>query len=294
MIVNPTAGRRRRWRIRATIAELERLGAAVIVATTSKPGEAEHFAARADQREHDLLVIAGGDGSINEAITGLGPAAPPLGILPAGTANVVAAEIGMSATPGAIARTLLNGPARTIGLGRANGRRFLTMVGAGLDAKVVAALRPELKRWFGKGAYVLETANQIMRLHAPCYHITLDGTALSEAAAIVVNGRFYAGRHPLAPAGSLAEPGLFACLFNRADRMAAVGYGLALITDRLPAHPAIRLLPAGRMRIEGVPGEPVQLDGDIRTTLPLDIEAEPDAIELVFPEIPVRQAPRDP
>jgi diacylglycerol kinase family enzyme len=161
MIVNPTAGRRRRWRIRATIAELERLGAAVIVATTSKPGEAEHFAARADQREHDLLVIAGGDGSINEAITGLGPAAPPLGILPAGTANVVAAEIGMSATPGAIARTLLNGPARTIGLGRANGRRFLTMVGAGLDAKVVAALRPELKRWFGEGAYVLETPLQL-------------------------------------------------------------------------------------------------------------------------------------
>ena len=86
---------------------------------------------------YDVLVVAGGDGTINEAVNGLRDARLPLAIVPLGTANVLAAEIGMATDPRTVARTIALGRPRPISVGVANGRRFLLMAGTGFDAHVV-------------------------------------------------------------------------------------------------------------------------------------------------------------
>ena len=103
------------------------------------------------------MVVAGGDGTVNETINGLARSGLPLALIPLGTANVLAAEIGLQTDPAAVARCVAFGQPRPIALGAANGRRFILMAGAGFDANVVAGVSVPMKRWLGKGAYILSS-----------------------------------------------------------------------------------------------------------------------------------------
>src|SRR5262249_60700955 len=150
-----------------------------------------------------LLVIAGGGGTINEAVNGLlsrgGGAASPLALVPLGTANVLANEIGLVTAPAAVARTIARGAAVRAYVGIANGRCFTAMAGAGFDAHVVAHVSLRLKRLLGKGAYVLESLRQLWRFPFPRYRVTIDGQSYDAASVIVAKGHYYGGRHLRAP-----------------------------------------------------------------------------------------------
>ena len=269
---------------------LDRLAAhgyGVTLEETEAAGHAEHLAAAADPARVDLVVAAGGDGTINEVINGLATVPLPLAIAPLGTANVLAAEIGLATDPGAVAATIAWGEARPIALGLANGRRFVMMAGAGFDAHVVREVSVPLKRWLGKGAYVAASLHQLFVYPFPSYRVRVDGAEWRAASVIVANGRFYAGRHVAAPGADLARPGLEVCLFERRGRLATIGYGLALLAGRLPQLASYRIIGgARRVEIAGRPGEPVQGDGDLMTEIDVAIEVLPDALRLVFPPGP--------
>ena len=262
---------------------LRKLGCQACVRETAGPGDAERFAAAADPDRYDLLVVAGGDGTVNEAINGLGDLRLPLAILPLGTANVLAHEIGLAIDPNSIAAAIAHGAPRPVTLGAANGRRFILMAGAGFDAHVVATVRTPVKRWLGKGAYVLAMLRQLLAYGFPTYQVSIDGAVRQAGSVLVANARFYAGRFVAAPAADLQVPTFEVCLFERSGRLAAIGYALALFTGLLPRLASYRILPATRIQIEGTAGEPVQADGDIIATLPARIEVLPQALELVFP-----------
>jgi YegS/Rv2252/BmrU family lipid kinase len=283
IIFNPTAGLRRRRRLEAVLRRLHDHACQVTVLETTAPGDAERFAAAVDPERYDLLVVAGGDGTVNEAINGLGDARLPLAILPLGTANVLAAEIGLALDPATVAAAIAHGRPRPITLGAANGRRFVLMAGAGFDAHVVKTVSTPVKRWLGKGAYALAMLRQLFAYGYPRYQVALDGKVHQAGSVLVANARFYAGRFLTAPAANLQSPGFQVCLFERSGRLAAIGYALALFTGRLPRLPSYRMLAAGQVQIQGPPGEPVQADGDIVATLPARIEALPAALELVYP-----------
>jgi diacylglycerol kinase family enzyme len=157
IIFNPAAGWRRRQRLAPVLAQLGEHGCAFVVRETQAPGDAERFAAEVDPEAFDLVVVAGGDGTVNETINGLARSGLPLALIPLGTANVLAAEIGLGPDPAAVARCVALGQPRPIALGAAAGRRFILMAGAGFDAHVVAGVSVPMKRWLGKGAYVLST-----------------------------------------------------------------------------------------------------------------------------------------
>src|SRR5260370_5334592 len=151
VIYNPTAGSRARRRLAGWIACLERLGAAVSLRETTAPRHAEALARTADPASVDAVVAAGGDGTINEAVNGLAGSPLPLGILPLGTANVLAGEIGLPRQAMALARILAFAPARPVWPGEAMvngagaGRRFLVLAGGGAHPGVgrTAAPPPE-------------------------------------------------------------------------------------------------------------------------------------------------------
>jgi YegS/Rv2252/BmrU family lipid kinase len=286
VIYNPTAGPRRRRRFAAGLALLSAAGAVARVLATERRGDAERFAAAAaSDGSADAIVAAGGDGTINEVINGMAGSGLPLGLMPLGTANVLAAELGIAVNPGAVAGAIAGGAVRRIHLGRCNGRYFVMMAGVGLDAHVVAAIKPRLKRAFGKLAYVAEGLNQIARLAPVRYRVTIDGVAADAATVIVANGRFYGGRYVVAAAADLGLPVLHACLFGRAGRVAALGYSVAMLFDRLQhlPEPDLAVRPGTRILIDGPAGDPIQGDGDVIGRLPAVIELAPSTLDVFVP-----------
>jgi diacylglycerol kinase (ATP) len=282
IIFNPTAGGRRRRRFEAVLAELRRLGCAPTICETARRGDAEQLAASADPTRYDALVVAGGDGTINEAVNGL-RADLPLAIVPLGTANVLAAEIGLPTDPDAVARTIALGRPQPISVGTANGRRFILMAGTGFDAHVVRTVDLGLKRWLGKGAYALSILRQLLAFGFPEYLVRIDGQTWRAASVLVANAHYYGGRFVCAPAADLRTPTLEVCLFERRGRVSAIGYALAMLTGRLPKLRSYRIVTADKVQISGGEGEPVQGDGDIITHLDATIEVVPEAISLLYP-----------
>ena len=167
IIFNPAAGWRRRQRLAPVLTRLREHGCALVVRETQGPGDAERFAAEVDPDAFDIVVAAGGDGTVNETINGLARSGLPLGLIPLGTANVLAAEIGLRTDPASLARCLVFGEPRPIALGAANGRRFILMAGAGFDAQVVAGVSVPMKRWLGKGAMFCQRCISCWSLPSP-------------------------------------------------------------------------------------------------------------------------------
>ena len=283
IILNPAAGLRRPQRLARVTRHLEAAGCEFTIERTQAPGHATRLAAAARAHDVDAVVAAGGDGTINEVVNGLADPRLPLGIVPLGTANVLAAEIGLPVEAEAVTQTLLEGTTSPIALGSINGRRFMAMVGAGFDAHVVNEVSLPLKRWLGKGAYVLATLDQMLRFRFPSYRVTIDGVTHEVASVVVANGRYYAGRHLCAPEGDLEAPDLQVCLFQRRGALGVATYGLALLGGRLPRLESVTIVPAKRLVIDGPAGDPVQVDGDVGATLPAEIEIQPGALCLIRP-----------
>ncbi len=280
VIFNPTAGRRRS----RALAEAMRLLESRVELThrrTGAPGDAEAFARATPQGV--IALVAGGDGTANEVANGLLAAGGgEMAILPLGTANVLAAELGIVSIAGA-ADAAANGPLLTCRPGLANGRGFLLMAGVGFDAHVVANVSPRLKRLFGKGAYVVETLRQLARFSFPRYRVTVDGTAYDAASVIVARGHFYGGRFVVAPEAGLESDELHVCLFHRGGRLQTILYAVALAAGRLHRSRHVKIIKARKITIEGPPGDPVQGDGDLIGRLPVTIELSPISIGLRRP-----------
>src|SRR5258708_18102313 len=154
VIYNPAAGRRSEPRLRRFLDRLTRLGATVILQETAVRGDAEAFARAADCAMFDAVVAAGGDGTINEVVNGLAASEMPLAVLPLGTGNVLANEIGLPRDFGRLAQLAVSGRARPVRTGESAGRRFTMVARFGFDAAVVAGLDEALKRRVGKLAFV--------------------------------------------------------------------------------------------------------------------------------------------
>ncbi|MEE3626621.1 diacylglycerol kinase family protein [Nitrospirillum sp. BR 11752] len=315
IIHNPVAGRRRRGLMGGVVDTLRQGGSAVTVVETTGPRDAERLAALAASGAltegviPDAVVASGGDGTINEVVNGLLAAPllspPALGLIPLGTANVLAAELGLPTGAADLARTLAGAAPRVIHAGRANGRLFTMMAGVGLDAHVVEGVDPIVKRRLGKGAYFLESLAQIARWPSPRYRVTLWDVAGRDsvhdvASCIVAKGHFYGGRFVCAPDARLDESGFQVCLFLEGGRLAALAYGAALVTGQLARWGAdaaraargglgYRVVPAVRVRIEGPLGDPVQGDGDTIAHLPVDMETAAPFSVLAPPLRPVSQ-----
>ena len=288
VVFNPTAGARRRLRLEETLKLLRESGCQISVQSTAARGDAEAIARTLCDTPPapDLLVVAGGDGTINEAVNGLlsnGSAAWPLALVPLGTANVLAAEIGLATSPAVVARTIAQGSSERAYVGLANGRCFTAMAGVGFDAHVVANVDLKLKRRIGKGAYVLESLRQLFRFRFPRYRVTVDGQVFEAASVIVAKGHYYAGRYVCAPDARLDQPQFHVCLFERGGRWNAVRYAVALALGRLPRLADFRIVRGRLVAIDGPAGDPVQGDGDIIARLPVHIEIAPQALRLIVP-----------
>jgi len=279
VIRNLVAGKAGSAFARRALAALAELAEIVIQDTTGR-GDAETMARQA--MEFERVIIAGGDGTIGEALAGLlarTDAPPPIGIVPVGTANVLAAELGYPTDAEDLARLLALGPIRRIYPGLANGRPFAVMTSVGFDAHVVAGISPRLKTALGKGVYVVEAFRQLFRFGFPGYVATIDGRSYDAASLVIARGRFYGGRFVICPEAKLAQPIFQVALLEHNGPIAAFGHAIALGLGFLPR--LTRRIEAKVIEITEPKGDPVQADGDVIARLPLRVEISPKMVEIV-------------
>jgi YegS/Rv2252/BmrU family lipid kinase len=285
VIFNPTAGRRRArllWRVLDT---LSANGVRVQLAETRYAGHAAALARAAAADGVRLIVAAGGDGTIAEVAGGINGSGAALGVIPLGTANVLAREMALPFAVPAIAAALAFGRTRTLWPGVATGaagdRLFVQMLGVGLDAQVVHRLPLGLKRAFGRNAYVAQTLREMVRYRYRPIRIRIDGKVAEAGSVVISKGTLYAGQYLLAPGARPGEPGFTVALFGRSGPGAVLMYGAALTMNLLPRAPGMTLLRAREVEI--CEGESVlaQADGDPAGQAPMTVRDAARPIEVV-------------
>ena len=287
IVFNPAAGARRRRRLLVALDLMRGVGLRPEVADTARRGHAVDLAREAALQGVPIVVAAGGDGTIAEVADGLAGSETALGVLPLGTANVLALELGIPRAPAQAAAVLAMGRTALLhpGVARyADGREllFVQMLGAGFDAAVVHGLSTPLKRVIGKGAYVWQTLREMPRYGFAPIRAQIDGRMEQAASVIVTKGRLYAGRFLLAPGADPRAEGFHVALFRDAGVPAAMRYGAALPLGLLPRLRGVEIRRAEAVRLEGG-GIPVQADGDAAGCLPVSIDAAPRPMRIVLP-----------
>jgi diacylglycerol kinase (ATP) len=285
IILNPAAGRPRsaERRLRRFIAALERRGCSVVLRRAgSRLGDAERLAREA-KADFDAIVAAGGDGTLNAVLNGLTGSPTPIGVLPLGTVNVLAREIGLPRRPEKLASLIAESPARPIWPGRIAGRVFLMMASAGFDSETVAGVHPGLKARAGRLAFAWAALIGLWHYQACDLVVRADGIEHRAAGLIAAKGRFYAGPFVVAPDARLAEPSFELVLFRRAGRLAVLRYATALLLGRIPRLDGVTILRARAVMVTSDRAVPVQADGEIAGQLPLTIEIADQPVSLIQP-----------
>ncbi|MCA1719053.1 MAG: diacylglycerol kinase family lipid kinase, partial [Actinobacteria bacterium] len=258
-------------------------GLTVEVLNTEHPDHATELAALAGDR---LVVAAGGDGTINEVINGLGKEAT-LGILPLGTANVLARELGLPLDVEGACERILRGERARIDLGVATDResverRFACMAGIGFDAHVVSAVTPRLKRYLRGLAFALTAFKVLVKEDFPSVQVIHGDTTHVTRFAIIANAHHYGGDLRAASDPDLLARGeLVAVLVGRVSLLLRPDI-LGSLLARRPLDRSMRSFTAKELHACAPGGDvPVQLDGEVWGSLPMSFRVEPRALEVI-------------
>ena len=268
VVANPVAGSFNYRHLMRLAERLDRLGLKSDIWLTRYSGELADIAADLSPAVR-TLVVGGGDGSINEAITGIlrrGGSAPALSILPFGTANVLAHELGVPFSPEKLAERIAAGRTEQLHLGTVGDRPFSLMVSAGFDADIVHAVDAPFKRRWGKLAYGWRGLTLALARTGREVTVIADGETIRCRIAVATTARFYGGPLAITRHTRATEPGLR--LVTLADDRPAtlLRAVVALALGRLDRLGSVRDRAVTEVRFSGE-GIRMQIDGDrLKTT----------------------------
>jgi diacylglycerol kinase (ATP) len=252
---------------------------------TRAPLHASDLAGQAIAEGADLVLVLGGDGTIHEAVNGMTPSRVPLGILPAGTANVLAMELGLGSNVRTAAGALLEAAERRISVGRlcdgtGASRYFLCMCGAGLDAKIVEDLGSGLKARAGKLAYWLAGLSQIAT-RVEQFEARVKGTSYPCGFALASRVRNYGGDLEIASGASLLSDEFEIVLFEGSNPLRYAWYMAGVLTKRVQSMRGVLTFRGPCVEFSG--NARAQIDGESAGRLPVRLEIVPDALTLLAP-----------
>ncbi|MEY2481356.1 MAG: hypothetical protein QOI04_2283 [Verrucomicrobiota bacterium] len=281
VILNPAARSERanRWRDR-----VEALAAGSVLCATSRSGEAESFARNAAHEGFEKIVAAGGDGTINEVVNGIAGTSAALGLLPLGTMNVFAAELGLPAHNLDRCWDIIQGNhTRYVDLPSANGKHFVQLAGVGLDAQVVKETSHAFKRSFGPLSYLVSAA-QIAARTPPRLGIECENAAINEGSFVLVgNGRFYGGPFPFFKR-AIIDDGLFDVLvFKRLGYLEIIKYLQNVIFTSEITLPEVEYFQTSRLRVSSDQDVPVEIDGELVGNCPVEFQIRPRGLRVLVP-----------
>lgn len=293
LITNPAAGpthEKPDWRIVAGI--LRDAGWWLARAETAGPGNAGEIASLAVADGCRMVVVAGGDGTINEAVQSLVGSEAVLGILPVGTANVLARELQIPLNPIEATKVLVHGRARPIDLGiitleGKKPRYFCEMVGIGFDAALMHGILPEVKVVLGKGAYLLSAVSTSFTHKPTRMRMTIDGKRASRLVYmfVIANTGLYGADFLKITPDAEVDDGMLTCtLFRSHSFWKAWWHFLGVAIGRVHEMSDIERFDCRRIEIRGGKPTPIQVDGDLAGTTPATIEIAPRALRVMVPK----------
>ncbi|MGH2516243.1 MAG: diacylglycerol/lipid kinase family protein, partial [Ktedonobacterales bacterium] len=292
IIVNPQSGAMRLpWAMRElqeTARWLTRAGLPTEICPTDYPGHAAELAREAVRAGMDMVVAAGGDGTVNNVLQALAGHTTALGVLPMGTVNVWAREMGIPLSLTQAREVLLRGVRRRVDLGRAGSRYFLMMAGVGFDAEV--ALRVErswLKRLGLKLLDYLATAGILSITHqANRIWLRRDGKRQSVQALMMIigNTRLYGGSLSFATRAVADDGWLDLVIVGGGGLRHRAGVVVRAVLRRPARGPHVRYSRFHTIRLESNAEVPVQVDGEVIGMLPMTFSIAPHALTVIVPE----------
>jgi YegS/Rv2252/BmrU family lipid kinase len=288
IICNPRAGRRgQEGSIDAAALVLERAGWTIDLVSSDGPGHVSDLAAGAAGEGMDAVLVAGGDGSLNEAVQGLAGTETALGYLPYGTVNIWAREIGLPLDPASAAHALLQGREERVDLGYANQRAFLLMAGVGLDGEVVRRARSveRHKQRFGIIPYVAVGLSTVPLYRGADIELRYDGLIRRVQALMLVvgNSRLYAGHFQLTPQAVINDGWLDLCIVKGKGPLAVVRQSLPLLLSRTITRSDVELLRVRDLTVTSDEPLPYQVDGELAGSTPVHITVRPRALRVIVP-----------
>ncbi|MGQ0714605.1 MAG: diacylglycerol/lipid kinase family protein [Gemmatimonadaceae bacterium] len=287
LVANPAARRTRR-RLRLAAAALGAGGARVDVATTERPGHAaEIVAARA--RHYAAVFTLGGDGTAMEVVGALAHTGITVGIIPAGTGNLVARALRIPISTRRATAALLAGDIADIDLGRlASGRRFAFSCGIGVDARMIRDTPPMWKRRLGILAYAYVALRASLKNVSFRVRASVDGEVIERTATAVMVVNFGAVLNELLVLGpriARDDGKLDLCVFSPAGRWDTVRLAWRLLRKDFRPDPAMTYRSGTHFRIDCEPPQEAQADGELVGPTPLEIRVEPRAARLLVPPV---------
>lgn len=269
-------------------AALRGLGYQVEELQTEESGDATRLAREAVAAGFDLVAAVGGDGTVNETINGLACSDVPLAIIPTGTVNVLAMELGIPLDPPDAVR-LLGGDAGHISwidLGLAGDRYFGLMAGVGMDAAVVASLHPAMKKALKEAAFAVQGLATYLTHEEPLIRVTSEERTVEGYFAVFGNSSNYGGAFGITPLADMRDGLLDVCVLKDKSFVSTVWYWTAALINAHIKHPKVEYFRTESARITTVEDGKevlVQTDGELAGSLPMECKVVPRALRVVVP-----------
>jgi diacylglycerol kinase (ATP) len=282
VILNPTAGNLE------TIRDYQERVESIIgdwpIRVSSHAGEAETLARRAAEEGFGRVVAAGGDGTVNHVANGLVGSNSALGILPMGTVNVFAMELGLPVNNLERCWEIVQaGNMRLVDLPSANGKYFVQLGGIGLDAQAVKETTLAFKRSLGPLSYLISAAHIAAR-QAPKLFIESENVPLREGSFLLVgNGRLYGGPFPFFKQAAVDDGLLDVVVFKRLGFLEIIKYLHDVVFSSDIRVPEVECFQTRRLRVSSEQEVPVELDGELAGNCPVDFQMHEKALSVLAP-----------
>ena len=267
------------------IACLERMGCRVTVHRTTCAGDAQAVAARTTKDQYDRIVVAGGDGTVNEVLNGLDGRDVPLGIVPLGTANDLARQVGIPLDPLHALDVILTCKPARIDTAELNGRRFLNVSTGGVGAEATAETPDAAKEQLGPFAYAITGVRKLVALEPRRARFTADGLDLEMRFLLfaVGNGRATGAGTLITPEARLDDGLLDLCIVGAMGRREFTKLLFRVKSGEHLSHPAVRYLRTREVTIESAAPIAVNVDGEPADARRLAYRVRPGDLRLFVP-----------
>ncbi|HEX5222538.1 MAG TPA: diacylglycerol kinase family protein [Verrucomicrobiae bacterium] len=292
IIFNPAARGQKAERFRRSLGTI---AAECDLKLTARPGDARRLASAAVQAGYDTIIAAGGDGTLNEALNGIGDVPDGfsrvrLGVLPLGTVNVFARELKIPLQPEAAWQILRRGKEMTIDLPRIEYTQegkpqfiyFAQLAGAGLDARAIQLVSGSLKKRIGPLAYVVAGLKALLETH-PVLSISDGISQFSGQLVLAGNGRLYGGNFHVFPQAALTDGLLEVCVFPRVSWLVLIRCGITLLLRGKLPEQAVTRLRGKSFELTGPASVWSEVDGELAGRLPATFAVSPATLRVLIP-----------
>ncbi len=292
LIYNPVAARTKEPAVGRIQRVFDRAGWSVETVATGAPGDAADLARQGVEHGVDVVGVYGGDGTTIQAVDGLGDSGIPVGLIPGGTGNLLAANLGISRNPIRAAQAITTGTQRRIDLGRLTSgdtaRQFAVACGAGFDAEIMARTSGSAKSRWGMAAYVTKAIKLLREFEAASHCISIDGRTMEVPAVtvLVANcGMIIPPFVRLKPDIALDDGQLDVVALNAGSIFQAITVFWPLVMGRSGREPGVWYGRGRSIRIESDRPRQAQLDGEPAGTTPFTAEISPNGMQVMVPRI---------